>query len=343
MLFSSNRLSSVIPGALAVGLIGIALLLAGAVGDETASFPPAEWTVVETENEPTARHENAFVEAGGQFYLLGGRGDRPVNVYDPETKQWTEGPAPPFQMHHFQAVEYEGDVYVVGAWADDYPRENGLSHVYVYDTDANEWRKDAPIPPGRRRGSAGVAVHDGKIYVVGGNVGGHGPHATAVAWFDVFDPETGEWTALRDRSAPHARDHFQAAVVDDKLVVAGGRDSGVEGFIDSTLAAVDVYDFETEEWSTWEDAPLPTERAGCTVAVRGNEVILTGGEGFGQTWGETEALDVETREWRSLGSLNQPRHGTQMFHHEGQLYIAAGSGDQGGGPELTSLETFAFE
>jgi hypothetical protein len=79
------------------------------------------------------------------------------------------------------------------------------------------------------------------------------------------------------------------------------------------------------------------------VAVRDDEVILTGGEGFGQTWGETEALNVETREWRSLGSLNQPRHGTQMFHHEGQLYIAAGSGDQGGGPELTSLETYAFE
>ncbi len=343
MPFLSNRFSFVVSGALALGVVGVALLFGGAVGDEAASSPPDEWTVVETENEPTARHENAFVEAGGQFYLLGGRGERPVDIYDPETQAWTEGPAPPFQMHHFQAVPYDGDVYVVGAWSDDYPRENGLSHVYVYDTDANEWRRDAPIPPGRRRGAAGVAVRDGKIYVVGGNVGGHGPHATAVAWFDVFDPETGEWTALRDRSAPHARDHFQAAVVDDKLVVAGGRDSGVEGFIDSTLAAVDVYDFETDEWSTWEDAPLPTERAGCTVAVRGNEIILTGGEGFGQTWGETEALNVETRDWRSLGSLNQPRHGTQMFHHEGQLYIAAGSGDQGGGPELTSLETYAFE
>jgi N-acetylneuraminic acid mutarotase len=246
-------------------------------------------------------------------------------------------------MHHFQAVAYDGDVYVVGAWSDDYPRENGLSHVYVYEPDAETWRKDAPIPPERRRGSAGAVVHDDKIYVVGGNVGGHGPHATAVAWFDVFDPATGEWTALRDRPAPHARDHFQAAVANDKLVVAGGRDSGVEGFIDSTLAAVDVYDFETREWRTWSDAPLPTERAGCTVAVRGDEVVLTGGEGFGQTWGETEALNVETREWRSLGPLNQPRHGTQMVAYEDRLYIAAGSGDQGGGPELTSMEAYTFE
>lgn len=313
----------------------------GPSGDHTAA-QQAGWTTVETENAPTARHENAFVEAGGRFYLLGGRGERPVNVYDPETNRWSEGPAPPFQIHHFQAVAYDGDVYVLNAWSDDFPRENGLSHVYVFDTDADEWRREAPIPPGRRRGAGAVVVYDDKIYLVGGNVGGHGPHSTAVGWLDVYDPETGEWTALRDRSMPHPRDHFQAAVVDGKLFAVGGRDSGVEGFIDSTVAAIDVYDFETESWTTWEDAPIPTERAGCTVTARGNEVIVTGGEGFGQTWGQTEALNVETREWRSLGELNQARHGTQMIVSGDALYIAAGSGDQGGGPELTSMETYRF-
>lgn len=309
----------------------------------TPAVNASAWETVDTENTPTARHENAFVEAGGRFYLLGGRGDRPVNVYDPATQRWSEGPAPPFQMHHFQAVVYDGDIYVVGAWTDDFPRENGLSHVYRYDTDRDEWRQGASIPAARRRGAAGAVVHDGKIYVVGGNVGGHGPHATAVAWFDVFDPETGTWRALPDRPVPHARDHFQAAVANDKLVVVGGRDSGVEGFSDSTLAAVDVYDFHTGRWSTWDDAPLPTERAGCTVTARGDEVIITGGEGFGQTWEQTEALNVNTRTWRSLGALEQPRHGTQMFLYQDRLYIAAGAGDQGGGPELTSMETYPFE
>lgn len=334
-----------------VGLGGLLLLLGLQASDvdvlastqSPTQFGAGNWTTVDMKNQPTARHENAFIEVDGRFYLLGGRGERPVDIYDPETNRWSEGPAPPFQMHHFQAVSYNEDIYVVGAWSDDYPRENGLSHVYVYETGENEWRKGASIPPERRRGSAGVVVRNQKIYVVGGIVGGHGPHATAVPWFDVFDPETGEWRALRDRPAPHPRDHFQAALVDDKLVAVGGRNSGVEGFIDSTIAAVDVYDFESEEWNTWTDAPLPTERAGCTVTAHGNEVIITGGEGFGQTWGETEALNVETRDWRSIGELRQPRHGTQMFLYNNQLYIAAGSGDQGGGPELTSMETYTFD
>ena len=344
-----SSLGAILPRRL-LGGAGLLLFLAVGLGAALGETPePATvstdegWAMVDTENEPTARHENAFIEAEGKFYLLGGRGERPVDIYDPETKRWSEGPAPPVQMHHFQAVVHEGDIYVVGAWADSYPRENGLSHVYIYDTDRDAWRQGAPIPPERRRGAAGAVVRNGKIYVIGGNVGGHGPHATAVGWLDVFDPETGTWTALRDWSAPHARDHFQAALVEDQIVAVGGRDSGVEGFMDSTIAAVDVYDFDTQTWSTWEDAPLPTERAGSTTTIRGTEVIITGGEGFGQTWGQTEALDVITREWRSLGSLNQPRHGTQMFLYQDQLYVAAGSGDQGGGPELTSLETYAFE
>jgi len=53
-----------------------------------------------------------------------------------------------------------------------------------------------------------------------------------------------------------------------------------------------------------------------------------------------EALDVETGEWTDLPSLNQGRHGTQAIVYNGKIYIAAGSGNRGGGPELTSMEVF---
>ena len=53
----------------------------------------------------------------------------------------------------------------------------------------------------------GVDVQDG-------HTDGH------VAWFDAFDPATGEWTRLPD--APRPRDHFQAAIVDGRLLARTG-------------------------------------------------------------------------------------------------------------------------
>lgn len=298
------------------------------------------WEEVPNANEPTARHESAFVKLGDAFYLLGGRGIKPIEIYDPETGRWRQGAAPPFQMHHFQAVPYGGKIYVVGAWTEGFPREKGLSHVWTYDPEADAWEQGREIPVSRRRGAAGAAVYDGKIYVAGGNAGGHGPHATAVGWLDVFDPETGAWASLPP--APHGRDHFQAAVVGDRLYLAGGRDSGLENFADSTVAPVDVYDFRTRRWHTLEDAPIPTERAGTTAVPVGDEIVVIGGEGFGQAWDATEALDTRTGTWRRLAPLNRPRHGTQALVHDGKIYIVAGAGAQGGSPELTNMEAYRF-
>lgn len=313
-------------------------LPASTTANVEASVVDGTWETVETSNSPTARHENAFVESGGKFYLIGGRGERPVDVYEPQTNEWSQATGAPTEIHHFQAAAVDGMIYVLGAWTGGFPDEQGIADVLIYDPSTDSWSEGPAIPEDRRRGAAGVVAHDGMIYVVAGNRGGHGPHAEAVDWFDRFDPTTGEWSRLSP--APHARDHFHAAVIGDRLYAVGGRNSGVEGFIDSTIAAVDVYDFESESWSTLADAPLPTERAGSSTVALGDYVVITGGEGFGQTWGETEALDIETGEWNLIGRLQQPRHGTQAVAYGGTIYIAAGAGDQGGGPELTSMEAF---
>lgn len=296
------------------------------------------WESVETQGEATPRHENAFVDVDGSFYLIGGRGERPVDVYDPETNTWTTGAAAPMEIHHFQAVEYDGKVYVVGAWTGGFPAEEGIDHVLIYDPAADQWTTGPEIPEDRRRGAAGAVVYNDQIYVVAGNRGGHGPHATAVGWLDRFDPQEGTWEELP--SAPRGRDHFQATVVDGKLYAAAGRTSDVEGFIDSTIAEVDVYDFASETWTTLSGSPIPTERAGTAAVAVGDYVVVTGGEGFGQTWGQTEALNTTSGTWQLIGTNVQSRHGTQMIHYDGKLWIAGGSGGQGGGPELVALEVF---
>ncbi len=89
-------------------------------------------------------------------------------------------------------------------------------------------------------------MYDGKIYVVCGIINGH--TSGWVSWLDEFDPKTNEWRTLPN--APRSRDHLHVAVVDDKLVVAGGRRSGYGGGgFETTVEQTNVYDFDTREWT----------------------------------------------------------------------------------------------
>ena len=286
-------------------------------------------------------HENAYVKAGNKYYLIGGRGDgRSVQIYDPVVSTWSSGASLPIQMHHFQAVESDGLIYVVGAWTGEFPNEQNLDTVYIYNPAIDSWRVGPAIPGDRNRGSTGAIAYKGKIYVVAGNDGGHNTGATLVSWFDEFDPATGTWTQLAD--APRGRDHFQVAIVNDKMYVAGGRDSSSSDLFGSVIGEVDVYDFASNTWDTLPD-DIPTKRAGAAAVTYNGEFIVIGGESSQVTaHNEVEALNPQTNTWRSLAPLNLGRHATQAIVDNGAIYIAAGSKTQGAN-EIGSSEAFFQE
>ncbi len=321
--------------------------------DALLAEAPGAWNILTPNGTPVNRHECAFVEANGKFYLLGGRGNRPVNIYNPATNAWTQSSALPkdpqgqtLYLHHFQAVSLNGLIYVVGAFTGEYPNETPVPDVYIYNPATNAWTVGPKIPQARRRGSAATVVYNQKIYLVGGITNGH--TSGFVKWLDEFDPATGTWQTLPD--ANFARDHFHAAVVGNKLYAAGGRrTSGATGQVFSlTVPEVDVFDFGTRQWLPYPNgmAPIPTQRAGTTVAVLGGEVVVIGGESANNAGdlahNQAEALNPATGTWRSLDPLNTGRHGTQALVYKEKIYIAAGSGKRGGTPELNSLESFSF-
>lgn len=300
----------------------------------------AEWQAVSPIGEPLARHECAFVESNDKLYLIGGRGEKPVNVYDPTTNRWTDAAQPPIEIHHFQPVEFNDKIYVMGALTGPYPHETPIEHVLIFDPKANAWSEGPAIPEDRRRGAAGVAVYKGKIYLVAGILDGHWDGH--VKWLDAFDPKTGEWEQLAD--APHARDHFQAVVIGDKMYVAGGRRSSAKTgeTFKLSVGEVDIYDFKAGTWSTAEET-IPTERAGTYAVAWKGRVLVLGGESGAQesAHAEVEAFDPKTGHWESLPKLHQGRHGTGVAVAKGKLWVAAGSANRGGGPELNTLESWA--
>ncbi len=343
----------VVRGALLTAIQEVPALAVGIIATSRGAGPfTASWDFVTVANEtwqplppktgtPTERHENAYVKAGDKFYLLGGRGLHPVQVYDPVTQAWTSAAPPPFEMHHFQAVSLNGLIYVLGAFTGEYPGEQPVPNVYIYNPATNAWATGPAIPVARRRGAAGVAVYNNKIYLAGGIVNGH--NGGFVPWLDEFDPATGVWRALPD--APRARDHFHAAVIGTKLYAAGGRrtSAGTGQIFELTIPEVDAYDFSTGSWTTLPIA-IPTQRGGSTAVAAGNELIVIGGESGVQETAhqQTEALNVTTNVWRRLADLKQGRHGTQAIASGDSLYIAAGSANRGGGPELSSQEVLSL-
>ncbi len=316
----------------------LALLL---MGFRYAVGQTGQWTTVNSSGSPTARHECAYVKAGNKFYLMGGRGNKPVESYNPQTNSWiTETVNNPMQMHHFQAVEYNGKIYVVGAFTGNCCHETPVANIYIFDPVTKQWSTGPQIPSNRRRGAAGCVVYNNKIYLVCGIIDGHS--SGWVPWLDVFDPQNNTWTQLPD--APRPRDHFYATEVNGKIYCIGGRQSGLNGDIfKHTTPEVDVYNISSNSWTTLPSSKnIPTQRASCATAVMGNEILVIGGEGATVAYDKTEAFNVVNQTWRTLDDMVQTRHATTAVVHNNTVYIAAGAGSRGGSNELTSQEKFSF-
>ncbi len=221
-----------------------------------------------------------------------------------------------------------------------YPHETGLDQIPIYDPASDTWSQGPALPADRRRGGAGAVIHDSKLYVICGIIDGH--WSGHVAWLDVLDLKTGQWAQLSD--APRARDHFQAAVIDGKIYVAGGRRSSgaTKQVFNLTIAETDVYDIATGTWSTLppETGNIPTQRAGSMSIALGPLLLVGGGESIAQNeaHNEVEALDTRTGTWSLWARFARGRHGSAITRVGDFLYVASGSGNRGGKPELETME-----
>ncbi len=299
------------------------------------------WTDKDENENYTARHEHSFVQAGDKFYLMGGRENaRTVDVYDYATDTWTNlVDSAPKEFNHFQATEYKGLIWVIGAFnTNNFPDEVPESHIWMFNPATTEWIQGPEIPESRRRGSAGVVVYNDIFYIVGGNTIGH--NGGFVNQFDSFNPATGEWTILPD--APRDRDHIHAVVIDAKMYLAGGRLSGGTGGVFRPLVAeVDVYDFATGQWSTLpSDQNIPTPRAGAAAVNFNDKLVVIGGEVsnevvYGVLTSDalkiTEQYDPQAQEWKRLADLNSERHGIQAIVSGPGIHVLGGSPARGGG------------
>jgi N-acetylneuraminic acid mutarotase len=322
----SRRTSLVLFAAAAV-VVSVAAPMAAmaSAGPSPAAADLGVWTVDQPSGLP--RQEITFVTVGSKAYLAGGRSNV-QQVFDLVNHTWSTVAPLPEALDHIGAVALNGLVYYIGG-LNGYPNGASYGNVYTYDPATNVVRSVAPMPAGRDRGAAGVAVYQGQIYVAGGY-----HNLASVGYFDRYDPATDTWTSLPDM--PDHRDHVAAAVVGNRLYVIGGRDHGV-----GPQSTNDAFDFTTGKWVTGL-APLPTARAGSAAAVFGNQIMVIGGEIVGATFANNEAYDTVTNTWSVLASMPTARHGIQAAMYDGAAHIADGGTKSGGGGATDIQEVFSF-
>src|SRR6185437_10828619 len=123
--------------------------------DSAKTNKPPAWKIIPVQNTPEKREDCSFIKVNNLFYLIGGRGIKPVEVFDPKTNTWQRKGNTPVEINHFQAVVYKHEIYAVGAMYGHFPHEKTYENIYIYNPQKDEWRKGPDMPANRLRGSAG--------------------------------------------------------------------------------------------------------------------------------------------------------------------------------------------
>ena len=278
---------------------------------------------------PTKRTEVAVVTLRDKIYVVGGF-EQPgfsnllnlaitalVEEYDPSTDRWTIKAPMPIGLHHAGIGVTGGRLYVIGGYL-----QSGLSvwqpaaTVYEYDPATDTWAERAPMPA--PRGALSVAVHEGKLYAIGG----YDRKANSAA-VEVYDPERNTWTSRA--SLPTPRDHLATATVSGKVYAIGGR---LNGDYRRNLSVTEVYDPITDRWALAAD--LPIARSGITAAEVGGMVYVFGGEGGDGTFRENEAYDPARDTWQTMAPMPTGRHGLGSAVVDGRIHVISGGPTPGG-------------
>ena len=178
--------------------------------------------------------------------------------------------------------------------------------------------------------AAGVAAHQGELWVVGG--AGEGDHPRDEV--RVFDPVQEEW---RDGPMlPVAVQHAALVSTGEHLFLLGGLTRPDPG---SELSSLDtVYRLDSSEGPWMLDEPLPGPRFAGAAAWDGQRLVFAGGAGWKPRTAAADMWALEDEEWVEIGQLGLAReHLTAVTDGEGTIWFVGGA-DVGSGQVVNDVD-----
>ena len=209
--------------------------------------------------------------ANGKVMVIGGSlGTTTLataEVYDPDTELFTATGSMVTARSSFAVTRLaDGKVLVAGGTG------AGVS-AEIYDPDTGLFTATGDMVVGRYS-AASIRLPDGKVLITGGQ----GNLITNLGQFlasaEVYDPDTGEFTAVADMAYP--RVGFLAVVLpppNGKVLIAGG-DTGL-----SATTSAELFDPSTGHWSA-TGSMLEAKWLSVGVLLPGGEVLIAGGTSY---------------------------------------------------------------
>ena len=270
-----------------------------------------EWTdvaVMVKEREEATAH----LLQDGRVMAVGGRDQQKYHkaneIYDVGADTWSMGPRMDKKRYdHASALLQDGTVLVSGG-SDSFQKP--FESVEVCDPAAESCTPAGTMSAGRAQHTA-TLLQDGRVVIAGGSRGGIGTEAAPYDSADIYDPETGEVSALPSIPTGHTR-HTATLLDDGRVLMTGGT---------GKTDAADLFDPATD---TWTSAGAMTQwRAHHTATLLADgRVLVTGGIGNVAT---TELFDPETGVWSLGPDLNESRYDhTATLLNDGRVLVVAG-------------------
>jgi N-acetylneuraminic acid mutarotase len=160
------------------------------------------------------------------------------------------------------------------------------------------------------RGHVVCGVVRGKIYVMGGWVGG-----TASDACEEYNPATNTWTVRSPMPTP--RYTLGAATHNNLIYVIGGMNMSSQVFGNN-----EVYNPDSNTWTI--KAPMPTPRMGGATFLVGNSIYVAGGSNLGSALFVNEGYDIGTDQWQSRAGLAVRRYCVGACSYQSRGYAIGG-------------------
>lgn len=306
-----------------------ALALACSAHEPSAGAPhpdagaPFTWTAAA--DCPVPRFEALGAVLDGELWVMGGflstklDVTKGIDIYDPKSDTWRQGPALPGAETHAGVVGVDGGFMLVGGFLGNVHDRVTTAGVWRFDAASTTWSPGPELPSARA--AVAAAITGTELHAAGGLAADGNSDSAEHVVLDLAG--SGGWTSAA--ALPVPRNHGGGTASSGLVFAVAGRHGWDE--IEGDSAALEAFDPVTGAWQ--ERAPLPLARseiAASTLAMNDGRLLVVGGSIPGKHPSDDVLVyDPERDVWSALPPLPEPRKGAVAARIGAKVVVTTGS------------------